>query len=82
MTTTQKELQRQFKVVIEWFQDNQIDIKQLENIMLELNPHSTRVWEWAWYRNWVKENINAFKAGAAHLLSLTSSGGMYQSFED
>lgn len=79
-----KYLQAQFKVIIEWFQDNQIDINQVEKLMLVLNPYTkkTKPLEWQWYCEWIAENIAAFKAGAVHLLSLTSSGGMYQSFED
>ena len=79
-----KELQAQFKIIIEWFHNGLIDINQLEKIMLILNPYpkNSKICEWVFYNQWVQENIQLAKNGSTYILSLTSSGGMYESFND
>lgn len=69
------------RTAIQGFHNNKINIDQLENILYKANPHSKDEREYSFYNDWIRDNIEGYKAGEEYLLSLTSSGSIYNNLE-
>jgi hypothetical protein len=77
-----RKLYKAFKRMFTEFHEGTIDLDELEKQLLAANPYEKGHNHYDFYKEWVEENIEAYKDGEKYRLSMTSSGGMLASMED
>jgi hypothetical protein len=82
MVTKDDQLKDKFEVLIVSFHEHKITLDELYQALLDLNPYEDDSLYYEYYRDWIEFNIESTRLGSSTPLSLTSSGGILESFND